>query len=1010
MKTGKGLLAAAALLTGMVIALAAGTPDRYAYYDELFEQLYDPGHSLRIRWRDKRAYPYLQKAEQLAQAGRNDAALREFDRYLAKVPQDARMQWEKLKLLIAIKRWRPAVDTARRLTELLPDFEPARYFEAIARNESGDAAGARPLFERLLKSRQIPTRDRLYALESLYEIDYKLKDYPAALRSLEALAAIRGATPELMVRKAYLLNAMHRPAEALEIWQWVAAHARDGAQRREALENLVYLLPRARPKGQRAALLKALTRRYPQDFRACPIALQAAYLLIDAGQDEQAFEVLSRSDGTRRSCGNQYASFLSTTAMVSARLKAYPLAERFIDLLLKTDLSDEERRRWIEARGNLAFLGRDLDKALQAYKQSAALAPPEQEAAPRDKAVEVAWELGRYDEVVSLLRQAGRDDDTRLCQALMRVQRPREALDCWERRFQRQPPTVDELRVAATAAARAGDERARQLYLSRLYIKTRDPRIAMDIAYRLLKHGERQRAARWFRQIYLSHGVPEAGMQYAHLLQGGKDTGPARRFLLRLARDERLGERQRAELYDRLAFLEEQAGHHERAIRAWIQAYNLQRDPATLLHIVTAYNRLGQHDKALRIINRIDFTRLDPEQKKAWYREAGYTFYATHRLENSLEARRKLVQLEPSAVNWFNYAVTLQALGRAGEAQVAIDRATRLAPDNLTYRLNQAFIAAANGHYAAAADLLESATGGRPADPQLTENLAYLNLKAGRKEKSAALFRATLDRLDAAQQKRQAPVDTHKAALRSQLKALESRWSLAAADAACLGGSACGGGDGLATTRSGYGFGSLEADYRLTPRTLLFSRLLWGTEPDSLAVADDSAQWSVGASFRPFTQTNLLLSLEKTFPLDSARDGNWLGRVAWSRSSARAGQAARRSTPYSHLYVELAKYLQHDQQGLAFAEGRFGRRLHLGARSDLLPYVYGQGRYTERPGDDLANVELGLGLAWQLKHAFHNYYGYRATTEAYLKVGQDVYARDDDLQLRAITGLRWLYQ
>lgn len=156
---------------------------------------------------------------------------------------------------------------------------------------------------------------------------------------------------------------------------------------------------------------------------------------------------------------------------------------------------------------------------------------------------------------------------------------------------------------------------------------------------------------------------------------------------------------------------------------------------------------------------------------------------------------------------------------------------------------------------------------------------------------------------------------------------------------------------------------------------------LYGRVTDTLwskqdaATGLDALQGALGVRVKPFSGHNVMLALERTFPIGGDSDSDWLLRLGYGSS---IGTDLRVDVPAwwtSQLYMEAGRYLQ-DSRNYFNSEWQLGRSLRLdniSPRLVLLPHVVAAVEYdskmrTRTNGQRVSGQAGGLGTGLGVRY------------------------------------------
>jgi tetratricopeptide (TPR) repeat protein len=124
-----------------------------------------------------------------------------------------------------------------------------------------------------------------------------------------------------------------------------------------------------------------------------------------------------------------------------------------------------------------------------------------------------------------------------------------------------------------------------------------------------------------------------------------------------------------------------QAGKHDQAVSALLEAVRLKPDYATAWNnLGAAYRSLGQYQQA--ISSEQEAIRLEPDDPEPW-NNLGSAYLGLGQYDRAISAEQKAVGLKPDyAGAWDNLGVAYGHLGQYHEAISALQESTRLKPDS----------------------------------------------------------------------------------------------------------------------------------------------------------------------------------------------------------------------------------------------------------------------------------------------------------------------------------------
>ena len=149
----------------------------------------------------------------------------------------------------------------------------------------------------------------------------------------------------------------------------------------------------------------------------------------------------------------------------------------------------------------------------------------------------------------------------------------------------------------------------------------------------------------------------------------------------------------------------------------------------------------------------------------------------------------------------------------------------------------------------------------------------------------------------------------------------------------------------------------------------IFGRFLWGTEPQSLNVDEDSLQGTVGLRLKPFKSLNAYFSAERLFKIGEQAQNNWLLRVTYGWEQGARLKTGEALWNYSLLYGDIGYFVEHPNNFAFYGEVRQGLGLKIWDAVMLAPHLVIDGRYQTLDSKDNSYFEGGPGVS--LKYFFN---------------------------------------
>jgi len=248
--------------------------------------------------------------------------------------------------------------------------------------------------------------------------------------------------------------------------------------------------------------------------------------------------------------------------------------------------------------------------------------------------------------------------------------------------------------------------------------------------------------------------------------------------------------------------------------------------------------------------------------------------WASVDLNLALVDMQRAIALDPTAERLLELGRWQLTLGDQTGALASIQKAVKLAPKDGLAQSELGFLFYQLGQLKPAREHLSEAMKSRPGDPQIIQQLAYIDQQLGDNTQSMAFIRLAVDHDLRFLPQEQTPERVESLfALRRMYEDLDRRWTFSV-DA--LSGSAPSLSAGSPQPGLGYrSYSQIEVDYRLgnpavnNGKTLsVYSRVFGGSGVDNSPVPVYAPMLGVGLRWKPLAEQVLYLSIEKQIPLD----------------------------------------------------------------------------------------------------------------------------------------------
>lgn len=385
--------------------------------------------------------------------------------------------------------------------------------------------------------------------------------------------------------------------------------------------------------------------------------------------------------------------------------------------------------------------------------------------------------------------------------------------------------------------------------------------------------------------------------------------------------------------------------------------------------------------------------------------------------KRSLADMTQAISLVPSAERYLELGEWQLKQGDKEAALVAFKKAIELAPENGLAQAELGFLYNQLGQLSMAQTHLTLALKQRPGDPELIQQLAYVDQKLGDNVDSMRYIRLAVDHMRRFLPTQRTPEMVEREfGLRRMYEDLDRRWTFSF--------------DALVGTGASYtpqapqpdqgsrSYSQIEVDYRLGNPAIdngktfsVYSRVFGGNGADNSPWPIYAPTLGVGLRWKPFSEQVLYLAIEKQVPLDH---GTSAPANTMLRASASLFNAGRFSDDWhptgqgwmsQNLYLDSAYYFSGQAYSL-LADYRIGYHNKLKEGQTLEPYA----RLTASKVSDTskADIRAGVGVRWNIWGLQSRYSAYASQGYVGLEVQGAIQTAEQDRFVGLFNiGVRW---
>lgn len=407
---------------------------------------------------------------------------------------------------------------------------------------------------------------------------------------------------------------------------------------------------------------------------------------------------------------------------------------------------------------------------------------------------------------------------------------------------------------------------------------------------------------------------------------------------------------------------------YDSAAEVWEKTLRLQEDPTTRLQLVRSRRLSGQSAAAEEALQYVNPEQLPAKLRSQYFDERFALLKEKGEIEESAGLLRQANEFAPEAWRYYQLGLFEGSEGRVQESIADLRAALARDPDSGTYAQALAYAFERAGERQNALRMFTVLAQRDPGNPRWKEALAYEDLRLSRNAEAADNFRRALD--DSASPGDDENSLQHTYGLRSELAELNRRYDFTFYHFYVSNSYAGVPGFGLVGSSIFPASSGMEFAYRpphvgvRNGKILeVFTRLLWSTPSNTSLFQMKQYQGSAGIRYKPFTRTNVWISMERLFHTTNFSGGGWMLRGTHSWNIGADLKPGRTTWKYVSALSDSAYVFGGLRFLMQYEEMREGLTIRIANNLLLTPHLVEAGRWQSQTGVLGSYLEGGGGAS-----------------------------------------------
>lgn len=458
-----------------------------------------------------------------------------------------------------------------------------------------------------------------------------------------------------------------------------------------------------------------------------------------------------------------------------------------------------------------------------------------------------------------------------------------------------------------------------------------------------------------------------------------------------------------AKLYDQLGYLYTSEGSYTEGIANYKIALCITPTPLGAYKLGQAQRLAGELEDAEATLLTVDPEQLETTKVRAlYYEELGRVYKESEQYEKAEATFCKGITEEPTAEGYYLLGQTQESSEKLDCAIQSFRTAVEMEPAN-AYRISLGYAYYKNEDLEKAEVIFKDLQQKDPDYINLVEDLAYITKQLYDNDASVAWFKKSIDNAP------YYPDETVKSLRRKiydfkeEVRHITNRWDVTAFYAyspdddnfiSDAQGIQVGVLDNTAGVEVGYipeKFGFRNGKIFSLIGRVSVNRL----ENGVFDFSSESTQGAAGLRYKPFSEVNIAVGVERLFKIGEDAEDNTLFRLMGSVDDGWAMQAAESSWNYSFLYAELDEYVQDDERTVFLLHGRQGWTWNIDDAWLITPHLFATYNEYFPDKNNFSRIEGGPAVSFRWLEGEDQYLAYRRDWEIWVRYLYGKYTKEN---------------